>query len=99
MSKIIKNTGYRELSHIVESENKYYFVDSNDTFDRGYETMIFKCDENGDNIDWTDIFCKNYDTYVEMELSHNNIIKNLEFYKKDFYNIKFIYDKNKNYPL
>ena len=47
MSKIIKDTGVRELSHIVELNNEYYYVDSNDTFDMGYETMVFPCFKDG----------------------------------------------------
>lgn len=78
MSKIIKETGMRDLSHIVKSNNKYYFVDSNDTFDVGFETMVFLCDENGENINWSDLFAKRYNTEEEMRESHYKICNYLE---------------------
>jgi len=80
MSKIIKETGMRELSHIVKSNNKYYFVDSNNTFDAGYETMIFSCDENGENIDYSDLYAGWYDTEEEMRETHYKVCSELENY-------------------
>jgi len=80
MSKIIKETGMRELSHIVKSNNKYYFVDSNNTFDFGYETMVFSCDENGENIDYSDLYTGWYDTEEEMRKIHYKICNELENY-------------------
>ena len=72
MSKIIKETGYRELSHIVECENgKYYFVDSNKTLDHSYETMVFSWNiEKNDVVSWNELYCKRYLDYYEMKESH-----------------------------
>ena len=80
MSKIIKGTGVRELSHIVELNNKYYFVDSNDTLDVGYETMVFSCDKNGDSIDWSGLYTERYNTEEEMRESHYKVCNELENY-------------------
>ena len=79
MSKILNKTGYRELSHIVECNGKKYFVDSNDTFDYGYETMIFDVLKN-DEIDWSGIYTERYLSYEEMEKQHYTICNNLENY-------------------
>ena len=79
MSQIIKPTGIRELSHVVKANNgQYYFVDSNDTLDKGYETMIFECDKHGKNIDWSGVFVEHYSTYEAMKENHNYIINHLE---------------------
>ena len=79
MSKILNKTGYRELSHIVECNGKKYFVDSNDTFDYGYETMVFDVLKN-DEIDWSGIYTERYLSYEEMEKQHYTICNNLENY-------------------
>ena len=79
MSKILNKTGHRELSHIVECNGKKYFVDSNDTFDYGYETMVFDVLKN-DEIDWSGIYTERYLSYEEMEKQHYTICNNLENY-------------------
>ena len=79
MSKILNKTGYRELSHIVECNGKKYFVDSNDTFDYGYETMVFDVLKN-DEIDWSGIYTERYLSYEEMEKQQYTICNNLENY-------------------
>ena len=79
MSKILNKTGYRKLSHMVECNGKKYFVDSNDTFDYGYETMVFDVLKN-DEIDWSGIYTERYLSYEEMEKQHYTICNNLENY-------------------
>lgn len=84
MSKIIKESGYRELSHIVKSNDKYYLVDSNDTMDAGYETMVFFYNIKDDEVeDWGDLYCKRYNTEKEMEKHHFEVCKNIEKYLKE----------------
>ena len=80
MSKIIKDTGARELSHIVELNNKHYFVDSNDTFNVGYETMVFSFDKNGENIDWSGLYTIQHNTDEEMRETHYKVCNELENY-------------------
>ena len=79
MSKILNETGYRELSHMVECNGKKYFVDSNDTFDHGYETMVFNVLKN-DKIDWLHLYVERYSSYEKMEKQHYIICNNLENY-------------------
>ena len=81
MSKIVKETGYRELSHIIKSKNKYYLVDSNDTFDFGYETMVFLFNIKEDDVEnWGDLYCKRYTTEEEMKKHHFEVCENIEKY-------------------
>ena len=56
MSKILNKTGYRELSHIVECNGKKYFIDSNYTFDYGYEKMEKQ----------HYIICNNLENYIDV---------------------------------
>ena len=55
------------------------FVDSNDTFDYGYETMVFDVLKN-DKIDWSGIYTERYSSYEKMEKQHYIICNNLENY-------------------
>ena len=79
MSKILNKTGYRKLSHMVECNGKKYFVDSNNTFDYGYETMVFDVLKN-DEIDWSGIYVERHSSYEKMEKQHYTICDNLENY-------------------
>lgn len=81
MSEIIKESGYRKLSHIVKGNDKYYLVDSNNTLDAGYETMVFLFDyDENDVIDWRDLYCERYKTEKEMEQHHFEVCEDIEKY-------------------
>ena len=43
-----------------------------------YETMVFKCDKNGNVEDWGDLDVKNYKTEKEAVLGHKKMIKKWE---------------------
>ena len=64
--------GFRD---IVKTKNGYVLIDSRNTFDMGYETMVFKCDEQGGVDEWLDIDLKRYPTYWEMVQGHTQMIK------------------------
>lgn len=79
MSKVVKVCENRDLGHIVRSDDgNYYYVDSNDTIDCGYETMVFEADEDGEVVSWSHLYCKRYSSYEDMEHSHNYIVNHLE---------------------
>lgn len=79
MSKVINACHERDLAHIVRTKDgKYYYVDSADTFDAGYETMVFPADEKGEVTDWGDLYCERYSSYADMKERHNYIIEHLE---------------------
>ena len=82
MSKVIKATGYRPLSHVVQTDQgKYYMVDSNDTVDQSYETMAFEWDEKKNKVkNWIEQFQMLHVTQKAMEKKHKDICENLEKY-------------------
>jgi hypothetical protein len=41
MSELIRRMEDRDLCHIVRVKDKFYLVDSAETIDLGYETMVF----------------------------------------------------------
>ena len=65
------------LTDIVEFNGNHYYIDSVDTFDCGYETMIFPCDEKGKVTSWSELYCERYDNATEMEARHKEIVSNL----------------------
>ena len=80
MSKIIKRVAERDLAHIVKTNiNKYYYVDSADTFDRRFETMAFEYDiEKDEGSDWGEVYVEWHDSQEEMETKHYWICYHLE---------------------
>lgn len=46
----------------------YVWIDTCDTFDRGWETMVFRCNENGNVLDWMDLDS-------ELYINENNAFK------------------------
>ena len=82
MSRIIKATGYRNLSHVVRTKNgKYYMIDSNDTPDAGFETMGFLWDfKKGRVLYWGELYAERYDSEDEMNLRHFEICQDFENY-------------------
>jgi len=47
-----------KLRNVVNTRNHgYVAIDTCYTFDHGFETMVFKCDKNGNIIDWSDLRC------------------------------------------
>ena len=81
MSRVVKTVSDRDMAHIVEMENEYYYVDSTDTFDMGFETMVFKMEitpMGDEEINWSELYCECYSSYEVMEAKHNYIINHLE---------------------
>lgn len=80
MSTVIKEIEDREHCHIVQTaDGKYYYVDSVDTWDRGYETMAFVCNKNGKVESWGGVYCQHYAPEEEMIAGHEAAINHLEF--------------------
>ena len=82
MSRIISESGYRELSHIVQTEDgKLYLVDSNNTLDHGYETMVFRWSKRKKKpTSWKDLYCAFHLSEKSMRLAHYTICNSLEEY-------------------
>lgn len=78
MSIVIGENRNRPLSHIVTCNDKFYYVNSRDTFELEHETIVFECDVEGRRIDWNDLYVKHYNSHNDMEMMHLYIIEHLE---------------------
>lgn len=64
--------GYKD---VIRTKTKgSVVVDSCDTFDVGYETMVFPCDNNGNITNFLDLDRRIYDTEEEMKKGHYEMI-------------------------
>lgn len=48
--------GTNGVGMIIKINQSYYLVDKADTFDAGWETMVFCCDEEGEVTDWQELY-------------------------------------------
>lgn len=79
MSKILSRIKIRKLAHIIRTDMGFcYYVDSANTFDHGYETMVFPYDPYTGNINYKSVFTKLYDKEWQMNAGHSYICKNFE---------------------
>lgn len=90
MSKVISQVEYGDLAHIVELGGDLYYIDSANTFDHGYETMVFAAGKYRDDVDYSDyepgdldinwmyLYCERYSSEEAMEIKHKYIINHLE---------------------
>lgn len=53
---------------------EYVYIDTRYTFDHGWETMVFTCDENGKVTDWCDLDCEIYGTKEQADRGHTEMI-------------------------
>lgn len=75
----------RTLASLVKHNRAVYYVDSAYTFDKGYETMIFKTNGNpkitimGElkGVDWSGIYTEHYQDEESMRIKHKYIIENI----------------------
>ena len=65
------------LKDYITINNQQYYISTNNSFDLGLETMIFKS-ENNCVISWKELFYKHYKTEKEAINGHNYVINNLE---------------------
>lgn len=85
MSKIIEyDLPDRDLANIVQtSDGTFYYIDSCNTMDAGYETMAFVCDDREHDFEvlsWIDRYCRRYPSEEDMIAGHKEICENLEKY-------------------
>ena len=80
------DSDFKKMSNIVNHDGKSYFVDTNNTFDRGLETMVFNSgpQNESDNeskinfelIEWDGIYCELHDS-TDVAISHHNKVVEL----------------------
>lgn len=57
----------------VGNTGRYVVIDSRETFDAGYETMVFESSGDGDVLDWGELDVERYDNWEEMKKGHETI--------------------------
>ena len=57
----------------VGNTGRYVVIDSRQTFDAGYETMVFESSADGEVLDWGELDVNNYDNWEEMEIGHKSM--------------------------
>lgn len=53
----------------------YVWIDTCNTFDRGWETMVFRCDENGKVLDWMDLDSELYINKNNAAKGHDKMVE------------------------
>lgn len=66
------------LTLVKGDNNHYYLVSSLFTPDHGYETMVFERNSAGENVDWQDFYCEQYETEDEMISGHKNVVDRID---------------------
>ena len=66
---------------VVYGGNKYY-VSTNNTPDRGWETMIFKYSKDG-NIDWGELHSRLHPNEESAKQHHTEVVSNIADYLED----------------
>lgn len=47
----------RQAAHMtIQIGEQFFYIDKANTFDAGWETMVFPCDENGEVENWIEIY-------------------------------------------
>lgn len=84
MSRVIRNleTGREDQTRtLVKHEvGKFYVVDSCDTPDHGWETIVVPAIRTGEVKDWRSKFLENFATKEEMMKKHTQLCNELERY-------------------
>lgn len=64
-----------QIQDVVKTSNGYVLVDSIYTIDHDFETMVFSCDEKGENIDFSDLDCEHYSNIRDMAEGHKAMVE------------------------
>ena len=69
---------FEHLMDYVKVNDRYYYVSTAFTIDKGLETMIFEADENNRVIDWMELYVKHYSSENKAIEGHRYAIENIE---------------------
>lgn len=60
---------------VVKTKTRgYVYIDTRYTFDCGWETMVFRCNKNGEVIDWIDLDVDRYNSREEADRGHYRMV-------------------------
>lgn len=57
----------------VGNTGKYVVIDSRDTCDAGYETMVFESSADGEVLNWSELDIGRYENWQDMEKGHKSM--------------------------
>ena len=66
------------MQTVIERGGKHYMVSTVETFDNGWETMVFLAAADGSVIDWTDLDCQRYDSEEEAKGGHLAMVNHFD---------------------
>lgn len=69
---------FKQMRTVIERNGKFFFVSTNDTFDRGLETMVFACDASGSVTDWGDLYSDHYDSIGAAKIGHRRVCESFQ---------------------
>lgn len=58
-----KTHGERLKTRIVRGD-RHFIVSTCPIIDASWETMVFECDADGENVNYLDLYCKRYNNYL-----------------------------------
>jgi hypothetical protein len=64
----------KNILQINKVASGHVFVSTNNTFDNGWETMVFECDDKGKPTNWTELDCDRYSDESEARNGHKLIV-------------------------
>lgn len=74
---MVKNQKYeKQKKHTTE--NGKYFISTNLTWDRGWETMVFRRDPLTEDIDWSEVDSDLYNDEKEAYVGHDVMVSKWE---------------------
>jgi len=59
---------------VQEPNGNYVWIDTRYTADHGWETMVFKCDAEGNVSDWNELDCDRYSNEEEARAGHQQMV-------------------------
>lgn len=74
MSKVVKYTG--QLSNFVHYKDKYFYIDSRRTLDRGLEMMIFPANCFCEVTDWGNVLYEEHFTDIADMIARHAYLRN-----------------------
>ena len=69
-------------SFVQCADGQSVWIDSRETLESGYETMVFPCDNDGNVENWQHIDRKLYNTYEEMQAGHTETVKKWQMQRR-----------------
>lgn len=71
---ITAQTSNKYSATVQEPNGNYVWIDTRYTADHGWETMVFKCDDEGNVSDWGELDWNIYDNEEEAIVGHQQMI-------------------------